>query len=131
MAISKLSKSDPRTRADRVRQARVDIEKKFLGTIIARRIVGVRMAKTQAVFLISDPKVAGKRVAVIIITVRIVIMIIARIDCRPRFLLDCFRQLGQLALLAPIGRLQSFLIFEGSSAIADREHTSRQADPSV
>ena len=58
-------------------------------------------------------------------------MIITPLDRRTRFLLDSFHQLGQLAVLSPIGRLQSFLIFEDGSTIADREHTSRQADPSV
>jgi len=131
MAISKLGKSDPRPRADRVRQTRVDLEKKFLGTIIARRIAGVRMAKAQAVFLISRAKVACEGIAIVVIAVGVMIVIITPLDRRTRFLLDSFHQLGQLAVLSPIDRLQSFLIFEDGSTIADREHTSRQADPSV
>jgi len=98
MAISKLGKSDPRPRADRVRQTRVDLEKKFLGTIIVRRIAGVRMAKAQAVFLISCPKIVREGIAIIVIAGGVMIVIIMPLD---------------------------------GSTIADREHTSRQAGPSV
>lgn len=80
MAISKLGKSDPRPRADRVRQTRVDLEKKFLGTIIARRIAGVRMAKAQAVFLISRPKIAREGIAIVVIAVGVMIVIIKPLD---------------------------------------------------
>src|SRR5262249_33808945 len=80
MAISKLGKSDPRPRADRVRQTRVDLEKKFLGTIIACRIAGVRMAKAQAVFLISRPKIAREGIAIVVIAVGVMIVIIMPLD---------------------------------------------------